>query len=212
MTKKIAVAFDNGVELRPRPVACVLRWCRATTPPATAAAASTPPSHRWSKSTRFPLADLRAGCVGRPREGGDRPLCTAATRHTARPVQMHSTLSWQSAQRSVGRAMRTLKPARRTRSCRRVVPGASRPRSELAHRPMSPITAESTSTTHPGTERAVDDLLMVTFSHLHHLDQRRATCGVIHNGHNCRTSLESFRAGDVRTIPAGGREANRAPE
>ena len=40
--------------------------------------------------------------------------------------------------------------------------------------------------------------------------ERRA--GVIHNGHNCLTSLTPFRPGEARTIPAGGCEAGRTPE
>ena len=72
--------------------------------------------------------------------------------------------------------MSTLKPARGSRSCRHVEPGASRLHSELSHRPMSPSTVDSTSTAHPAIERATNALLIATFSHLHHLDQRRATC------------------------------------
>ena len=72
--------------------------------------------------------------------------------------------------------MSTLKPARGSRSCRHVEPGASRLHSELSRRPMSPSTVDSTSTVHPSIKRATNALLIATFSHMHHLDQRRATC------------------------------------
>ena len=72
--------------------------------------------------------------------------------------------------------MSTLKPARGSRSCRHVEPGASRLHSELSRRPMSPSTVDSTSTVHPSITRATNALLIATISHMHHLDQRRATC------------------------------------